>query len=57
VGKTRNTERRAFYEFNLGNLSLAPNTVISSAIFQASIPSAEALSFPGFFFIWTSLAM
>ena len=49
VGKIRNTERRAFYEFNLGNLSLAPNTVISSAIFQASIPSAEALSFPGLF--------
>jgi hypothetical protein len=49
VGKIRNTERRAFYEFNLGNLSLAPNTVISSAIFQASIPSAEALSFPELF--------
>ena len=49
VGKIRNRERRAFYEFNIGNLSLAPNTVISSAIFQASIPSAESLSFPGLF--------
>ena len=49
VGKTRNRERRAFYEFNIGNLSLAPNTVISSAIFQASIPSAESLSFPWLF--------
>jgi hypothetical protein len=49
VGKIRNRERRAFYEFNLGNLSFAPNIVISSAIFQASIPSAEALSFPGLF--------
>jgi hypothetical protein len=50
VGKILNRERRAFYEFNIGNLSLAPNTVISSAIFQASIPSAESLSFPGLFF-------
>jgi hypothetical protein len=49
VGKILNRERRAFYEFNIGNLSLAPNTVISSAIFQASIPSAESLSFPGLF--------
>jgi hypothetical protein len=49
VGKIRNRERRAFYEFNIGNLSLAPNTVISSAIFQASIPSAEPLSFPELF--------
>jgi len=49
VGKTRNRERRAFYEFNIGNLSLVPNTVISSAIFQASIPSAEPLSFPELF--------
>jgi hypothetical protein len=51
VGKILNRERRAFYEFNIGNLSLAPNTVISSAIFQASIPSAESLSFPGLFLI------
>ena len=50
VGKILNRERRAFYEFNIGNLSLAPNT-ISSAIFQASIPSAESLSFPGRFLI------
>jgi hypothetical protein len=49
VGKIRNRERRAFYEFNIGNLSLVPNTVISSAIFQVSIPSAESLSFPWLF--------
>jgi hypothetical protein len=49
VGKILNRERRAFYEFNIGNLSLAPNTVISSAIFQASVPGAEPLSFPWLF--------
>jgi hypothetical protein len=27
-------EYKAFYEFNIANLSLAPNTAISSAIFQ-----------------------
>ena len=30
-------EYRASYEFNLGNLFLAPNTAISSAIFQPKV--------------------
>ena len=30
-------EFRALYEFNIANLSLAPNTVISSALFQAKV--------------------
>jgi hypothetical protein len=34
-------ERRAFYEFNIGNLSLAPNTVIRSATFQQHIEEAH----------------
>jgi hypothetical protein len=34
-------ERRAFYEFNISNLSLAPNTVIRSAIFQQRIEEAQ----------------
>jgi hypothetical protein len=34
-------ERRAFYEFNISNLSLAPNTVIRSAIFQQRIEEAR----------------
>jgi hypothetical protein len=36
-------EYRAFYEFNIAQLSLAPNTVISSAIFKGSINSVERL--------------
>jgi len=39
-------ERRAFYEFNIGSLSLAPNTVIRSAIFQASMQEAIPFSYP-----------
>jgi hypothetical protein len=35
-------EYRAFYEFNIASLSLASNTVISSAIFQGRIESIEA---------------
>ena len=34
-------EERGFYEFNIANLSLAPNTVISSAIFQVRGKQAE----------------
>jgi hypothetical protein len=34
---------KAFYEFNIAQLSLAPNTVISSAIFKGSINSVERL--------------
>ena len=34
-------EYRAFYEFNIDKLSLAPNTVISSAILEASVNSIE----------------
>jgi hypothetical protein len=36
-------EYRAFYEFNIAQLSLAPNTVISSAIFKNVINSVERL--------------
>ena len=39
-------EYRAFYEFNIANLSLAPNTAISSAIFQ---PKANTISWYGRF--------
>jgi hypothetical protein len=35
-------EDRAFYEFNIANLSLDPNTVISSAIFQVRVDSLSA---------------
>ena len=37
-------EYRAFYEFNIAQLSLAPNTVISSAIFKNVINSVERLN-------------
>ena len=37
-------EYKAFYEFNVANLSLAPNTTISSAIFQ---PKANTVSWYG----------
>lgn len=36
-------EYRAFYEFNIAHLSLASDTVISSAIFEGSINSVEKL--------------
>jgi len=39
--RTEIRERRAFYEFNIGNLSLAPNTVIRSATFQQHIEEAH----------------
>ena len=35
----RHIEDRAFYESNIANLSLAPNTVISSAMFQVRVDS------------------
>jgi hypothetical protein len=37
-------EYRAFYEFNIAHLSLASDTVISSAIFQGTIHSVERLN-------------
>jgi len=37
VGILGPEEARAFYEFNIANLSLAPNTVINQAIFQATV--------------------
>jgi hypothetical protein len=40
------TEYRAFYQFNIAQLSLASNTVISSAIFKDSISSVENLYHP-----------
>src|SRR4028118_728175 len=41
VARYQSAERRAFYEFNIGNLSLPSNTVINSAIFQHHIYNAE----------------
>lgn len=40
------TEYRAFYQFNIAQLSFASNTVISSAIFNNSINSVENLYHP-----------
>jgi hypothetical protein len=37
VGILGSEEARAFYEFNIANLSLPSNTVISQAIFQAGV--------------------
>jgi hypothetical protein len=45
-GKGFSEEYRAFNEFNIAELSLASNTVISSAIFKNSINSAEKLFYP-----------
>jgi hypothetical protein len=42
AARTSNHERRGLYEFNIGNLSLANNTVIRSAIFQTSIQEFQA---------------
>jgi len=39
--KELGAEFRALYEFDITNLSLAPNTVISSAIFQARVINAS----------------
>jgi len=35
------TEYRTFYEFNIANLPLAPNTVIRSAIFQTNVVDVD----------------
>ena len=40
----RDIERRAFYEFNISNLSLAPNTVIRKVTFQQYVESAQRIS-------------
>jgi len=37
-------ERRAFYEFNISNLSLEPNTVIRSVTFQQNVEYAGRIS-------------
>jgi len=37
-------ERRAFYEFNISNLSLAPNTVIRNVTFQQNIEYAARIT-------------
>ncbi len=47
VGRTVGEEYTALYEFNLTNLSLPSNTVITSAIFQVSVNSIE---FAGLYF-------
>jgi hypothetical protein len=43
-GESFREEYRAFYEFNIAQLSLAPNTVISSAIFKNVINTVERLN-------------
>jgi hypothetical protein len=45
-GEGFSEEYRAFYQFNIALLSLASNTVISSAIFKNSINSVENLYHP-----------
>jgi hypothetical protein len=40
-GPTNDPERRAFYEFDIGNLSLASNTIISSAILNTPFITLE----------------
>jgi len=42
------TERRAFYEFNINNLSLEPNTVIRKVTFQQYVESAHTLNPPNY---------
>jgi hypothetical protein len=42
-GESFREEYRAFYEFNIAQLSLAPNTVISSAIFKNVINTVERI--------------
>jgi hypothetical protein len=39
----RDQETRAFYEFNISNLSLAPNTVIRKVTFQQYVDSAQSV--------------
>jgi hypothetical protein len=47
VGIQGSEEMRAFYQFNIANLSLPSNTVMGQAIFQARVNtiSADDLSF------------
>jgi hypothetical protein len=40
-GRNGPTERRAFYEFNIGNLPLAPNTMISRASFDTALEGVK----------------
>jgi hypothetical protein len=44
------TERRAFYEFNIGNLSLAPNTIISRASLDVAV-GAINFSYGRYFYL------
>ena len=43
-GESFREEYRAFYQFNIAQLSLAPNTVISSAVFRNGINTVERLN-------------
>jgi hypothetical protein len=43
VGRSETFERASFAEFNISSFSLAPNTVISSAIFQAQVADAAVV--------------
>jgi hypothetical protein len=45
-GESFSEEYRAFYQFNIAQLSLPSNTVISSAIFTNSINSVENIYYP-----------
>jgi hypothetical protein len=45
-------EIRAFYEFNIGNLSLATNTIIRQAIVETRINSSNTTNFPNFLSIF-----
>jgi hypothetical protein len=45
-------EIRAFYEFNIGNLSVATNTVIRQAIVETRINSSNTTNFPNFLSIF-----
>ncbi len=42
ISKDYTSAVRAFYEFNIGNLSLAPDTVIKSAFFNVQLSKIEA---------------
>ncbi len=45
-------EIRAFYEFNIGNLSVGTNTIIRQAIVETRINSSNTTNFPNFLSIF-----
>jgi hypothetical protein len=46
-----NFERRAFYEFDIGNLSLAPNTVIRRAILKTPLRDVNRNNYDAYLFL------